>query len=92
MLYLVVTFYHPDYTHNYIKNKGDDGKKHKFIFDITKEQEGLAYLRLDHYDARMYPFGAKEKKIMSYYALFKLDDNGRWDKIVKDFGSDWIGI
>jgi hypothetical protein len=40
----------------------------------------------------MYPIGAKEEKVMSYYALFKLNELGKWDKIVKDFGSDWIGF
>ena len=34
MLYVVVSFYHDDWFHNYITQKDDDGEKHTFLFDI----------------------------------------------------------
>lgn len=34
MLYIVVSYYHEDWWHNYIRNQGDDGKEHTFLFDI----------------------------------------------------------
>jgi hypothetical protein len=93
MLYIVVSFYNPGWYHNYITSHSDDGELHHFIFDIDEKQEGKHYLKLDHYDARMYPFESKTKKIMSYFTLFK------WNDIFEDyvevsdhFGSDWIGF
>ena len=50
MLYLVVSYYHPGWWHNYIPVKGDDGLLHTFLFDIKPGQEGLTHLILDHYD------------------------------------------
>jgi len=93
MLYIVVSFYHPGWFHNYIHNRGDDGTVHSFLFDIKEGDEGQSYLKLDHYDTRMYPFGIKEEKIMSYYTLSKFNPQmGTYDQLETDYGSDWIGF
>lgn len=34
MLYFTVSFYHKDYWFNYIRNQGDDGQTHRYLFDV----------------------------------------------------------
>ena len=93
MLYVVVSNYHEGWNHNYITNTMDDGKKHYFLFDVKPGEEGTHYVKVDHFDTRMYPYLTKVDKIMSHYALFKYNITTKvYDKIVEDFGSDWIGF
>ena len=37
MLYFTISYYHPGNWFNYIRNQGDDGLTHQFIFDILPE-------------------------------------------------------
>ena len=93
MLYIVASNYYKGWYHNYITNKMDDAKKHYFFFVIKEGEEGICHLKMDHFDNRMYPYLAKNEKIMSHYVLFKWNlIKKKWEKVCEDFGSDWIGF
>jgi len=91
MLYMVVSYYEENWFHNYIEAIGDDGEKHNYLFEIKKGQEGVSYLKVDHYDTRMYPHGTKVDKIITVFTLYKW--NGKtYEQIQTKIGSDWIGF
>jgi hypothetical protein len=75
MLYAVVSYLEAGWYHNYIENIGDDSLKHQYLFTITEEQEGRAYLKIDHYDTRMYPHGTKNSKIITVFSLYKWNED-----------------
>lgn len=92
MLYMVVSHYREGWWQSYIANEGDDGLKHHFVFDVDAATAGEAQIRLDHYHARMYPYGTKTGKVMTLYVLFKWDPvTKKYVQVQQDFGSDWIG-
>lgn len=63
------------------------------MFDIDPTTAGEAQIRLDHYDARMYPYGTKSGKVMTLYVLFRWDETTKkYVQLQQDFGSDWIGF
>lgn len=91
MLYMVVSYYEENWFHNYIEAIGDDGEKHNYLFEIKKGQEGVSYLKVDHYDTRMYPHGTKVDKIITVFTLYKWDGK-KYEQIQNKIGSDWIGF
>jgi hypothetical protein len=91
MLYITISFYHDDWYHSYIEQEDDEGKLRHFLFEV--DNDGEHFVQVDHYDQRMYPYGAKSEKIMSKYTLYKWNSiNSTFTKIKQDFGSDWIGF
>lgn len=70
MLYFVISYYHEGWYHNYIQSEGDSGDKTSYLFNIDNDEEGLHYLRVDHYDSRMYPYEAKKDRIMTDFKIY----------------------
>lgn len=94
MLYFTVSFYHKDYWFNYIRNQGDDGQTHRYLFDVLPNQSrGKFYLSVNQFDTRMYPFGIKTEKVLTYYRLLKWKEaENKYEQINDKYGSDWIGF
>ena len=93
MLYMVVSYWHPKWWHSFKRNEGDDGKEHSYVFDVPLGGEGKHYITIDHYDTRMYPFGAKASKVMTNFHLHKYNSvTAKYERLERKFGSDWIGF
>jgi len=86
-LYFLVQYHRADWVVNYYEVLEDDGRLHKFFFDVGYTQD--MHVAADTYDPRMYPYGCKDQKVMAQMLVRKV---GSTEKIAEKYFSDWIGF